>query len=146
MVNELKLVQLRREDLHSILTCQATNNNLSIPASTSVKLDMHCEYPEHKFENRTWIKALTSGFIQMNKLSMLSNSLFSFACLHAPAPLLRKSQRVLSLLTFCQHNITHQSILENARTKSMAASLNGSLQMSEMRRRSFLLSGLVFCL
>ena len=36
---------------------------------------------------------------------MLSNSLFSFACLHAPAPLLRKSQRVLSLLTFCQHNI-----------------------------------------
>ena len=58
VVNELKLVQLRREDLHSILTCQATNNNLSIPASTSVKLDMHCEYPEHKFENRTWINGL----------------------------------------------------------------------------------------
>ena len=44
VVNELKLIQLRREDLHSILTCQATNNNLSIPASTSVKLDMHCKW------------------------------------------------------------------------------------------------------
>jgi len=44
VVNELRLVQLRREDLHSILTCQATNNNLSVPASTSVKLDMHCKY------------------------------------------------------------------------------------------------------
>ena len=43
VVNELRLVQLRREDLHSILTCQASNNNMSIPASTSVKLDMHCE-------------------------------------------------------------------------------------------------------
>ena len=43
VTNELRLVQLRRSDLHSILTCQASNNNISVPASTSVKLDMHCE-------------------------------------------------------------------------------------------------------
>ena len=43
VTNELKLVGLRRDDLHSILTCQATNNNISVPASTSVKLDMHCK-------------------------------------------------------------------------------------------------------
>ena len=44
VTNELRLVQLRRTDLHSILTCQASNNNISVPASTSVKLDMHCKY------------------------------------------------------------------------------------------------------
>ena len=44
VTNELRLVQLRRTDLHSILTCQASNNNISVPASTSVKLDMHCKF------------------------------------------------------------------------------------------------------
>ena len=44
VTNELRMVQLRRSDLHSILTCQASNNNISVPASTSVKLDMHCKY------------------------------------------------------------------------------------------------------
>ncbi len=44
VVNELRLSQLSREDLHTILTCQATNNNISVPASTSVKLDMQCEF------------------------------------------------------------------------------------------------------
>lgn len=43
VVNELRLVDLQRRDLHTILTCQASNNNISVPASTSVKLDMHCE-------------------------------------------------------------------------------------------------------
>lgn len=43
VTNELRMMQLRRSDLHSILTCQATNNNISVPASTSVKLDMHCK-------------------------------------------------------------------------------------------------------
>ena len=42
--NELVLKDLKREDLHSILTCQATNNNFSVPVSTSVKLDMNCKY------------------------------------------------------------------------------------------------------
>ena len=43
VTNELRLRQLRRKELHSILTCQATNNNISVPASTSVKLDMQCK-------------------------------------------------------------------------------------------------------
>ena len=42
VTNELRLIQLRREDLHTILTCQASNNNISVPVSTNVKLDMHC--------------------------------------------------------------------------------------------------------
>lgn len=44
VTNELHLRQLRRSDLHSFLTCQATNNNISVPASSSVKLDMHCKF------------------------------------------------------------------------------------------------------
>ena len=41
--NELILKDLQRDDLHSILTCQASNNNISVPVSTSVKLDMNCK-------------------------------------------------------------------------------------------------------
>ena len=44
VTNELRLSKLVRDDLHSILTCQASNNNISVPVSTSVKIDMHCEY------------------------------------------------------------------------------------------------------
>ena len=52
--NELVISDLKRSDLHSILTCQAANNNISVPVSTSVKLDMNCEYsrdpmPFHDF-------------------------------------------------------------------------------------------------
>ena len=36
----LTLPSLAREDLHSILTCQASNSNATVPVSTSVKLDM----------------------------------------------------------------------------------------------------------
>ena len=35
---------LRREDLGEVFTCQAVNNNQSIPVSTSLNLDMTCEY------------------------------------------------------------------------------------------------------
>ncbi len=44
VTNELRLGDLARGDLHAALTCQASNNNLSVPASTSVRLDMHCEF------------------------------------------------------------------------------------------------------
>jgi len=40
VTNLLTIPALRRTDLHSILTCQAKNNNESVPLSTSVKLDM----------------------------------------------------------------------------------------------------------
>ena len=61
VTNELKLVGLQRDDLHSILTCQATNNNISVPASTSVKLDMHCKYEIAwfvEFLGRFWVRWL----------------------------------------------------------------------------------------
>ena len=38
--NLLTLPNLQRSDVNSILTCQAKNNNNSLPVSTSVKLDM----------------------------------------------------------------------------------------------------------
>ena len=41
--NELVVMDLKRSDLHTIFTCQAANNNISVPVSTSVKLDMQCE-------------------------------------------------------------------------------------------------------
>ena len=43
IVNSLLIENLQRRDLHSILTCQASNNNISNPVSTSVKIDMHCK-------------------------------------------------------------------------------------------------------
>ena len=43
VTNELVIDNLKRSDLHSILTCQAANNNISVPVSTSVKLDMNCK-------------------------------------------------------------------------------------------------------
>ena len=43
-INSLLIENLQRYDLHSILTCQASNNNISNPVSTSVKIDMHCGY------------------------------------------------------------------------------------------------------
>lgn len=42
--NVLRLPSLRRSDLDSILTCQAGNSNSSQPVSTSVKLDLTCEW------------------------------------------------------------------------------------------------------
>ena len=41
-VNTILIENLQRTDLHSILTCQASNNNISNPVSSSVKIDMHC--------------------------------------------------------------------------------------------------------
>ena len=47
--NDLVVRDLRRSDLHTIFTCQAANNNISVPVSTSVKLDMQCEYYQASF-------------------------------------------------------------------------------------------------
>ena len=43
VVNKLELVELGRENLNSLFICQASNNNLSMPVSTSVKLDLSCK-------------------------------------------------------------------------------------------------------
>lgn len=40
VVNELLLASLARSDLFSVLSCQASNTNLSSPVATSVSLDI----------------------------------------------------------------------------------------------------------
>ncbi|KAF4525469.1 hypothetical protein B566_EDAN004881 [Ephemera danica] len=40
---ELVIEQLGRGDLHSELTCQASNNNRSPPLNATVHVDMNCE-------------------------------------------------------------------------------------------------------
>ena len=42
--NTLSVPQVTREDLGATLTCQASNNNISAPASTRVAIDLKCEF------------------------------------------------------------------------------------------------------
>ncbi|XP_054719187.1 synaptogenesis protein syg-2-like [Uloborus diversus] len=41
--NELLISTLQRHDLMAVFTCQASNNNVSLPASASVTVDMNCQ-------------------------------------------------------------------------------------------------------
>ena len=40
--NEIVIGPLKKRDWNAVYTCQANNNNISVPQSTSVKLDMTC--------------------------------------------------------------------------------------------------------
>ncbi|GIY00842.1 ig-like domain-containing protein [Caerostris darwini] len=42
--NNITLVRLKRSDLSAIFTCQAANNNLTVPTSNSVALDLNRKY------------------------------------------------------------------------------------------------------
>lgn len=50
VTNQLVIPNIQRSDLHSIFTCQAANNNVSVPVSTSVKLDITCN-ARHLYHN-----------------------------------------------------------------------------------------------
>ena len=41
--NTLSVPQVTREDLGATLTCQASNNNISAPASTRATVDLKCK-------------------------------------------------------------------------------------------------------
>ncbi|GFQ74675.1 uncharacterized protein TNCT_628081 [Trichonephila clavata] len=45
--NELLISSLQRHDLMAVLSCQASNNNVSLPMSSSVTVDMNCKYNHH---------------------------------------------------------------------------------------------------
>lgn len=42
--NTLVVTELSRSDLNAVFDCQASNNNISQPVSTSVAIEMHCKY------------------------------------------------------------------------------------------------------
>lgn len=41
--NTMTVGKLTRTDLHAVYTCQASNNNLSEPISSSVQVEMYCK-------------------------------------------------------------------------------------------------------
>ena len=42
-LNTLSLPELTRGDLYRVLTCKASNSNLSVPLAAAVTVDMSCE-------------------------------------------------------------------------------------------------------
>lgn len=42
--NKLTIESLQRQDLMAVFTCQASNNNISIPSLSSVTVDLNCKY------------------------------------------------------------------------------------------------------
>ncbi|KAL1114814.1 hypothetical protein AAG570_007638 [Ranatra chinensis] len=41
---QLVVFPLDRSHLHAVYTCQASNNNISLPVSASVTVEIHCEF------------------------------------------------------------------------------------------------------
>lgn len=41
--NVLEIEALTRDDLLSVIVCQASNNNITVPSPVSVTLDLNCE-------------------------------------------------------------------------------------------------------
>ena len=47
--NTLSVPQVTREDLGATLMCQASNNNISAPASTRATIDLKCKHQSYNF-------------------------------------------------------------------------------------------------
>lgn len=45
--NQLVISRLSREHLNSVFTCQASNNNISQPVSTSLTVEIHCKFDKY---------------------------------------------------------------------------------------------------
>ena len=59
-VNVLEICDLKREDMGSLLACQAENTNLADPLTTAVILDIygeHCCYPGFKATSKVSISS-----------------------------------------------------------------------------------------
>ncbi|PRD25487.1 UNVERIFIED_CONTAM: hypothetical protein NCL1_40780 [Trichonephila clavipes] len=41
--NEIEITSLQRHDLMAVFTCQASNNNITVPVSKYVTVDMNCK-------------------------------------------------------------------------------------------------------
>lgn len=46
-LREVVVHNLNRTDLNKSLVCQASNNNINAPLSTTVHLDVYCKYPHY---------------------------------------------------------------------------------------------------
>ena len=42
-VNALRIPAVRNTDLNAVFVCQAVNNNMSFPVSTSLRMDISCK-------------------------------------------------------------------------------------------------------
>jgi len=58
--NTLVVTELSRADLNAVFDCQASNNNISQPVSTSVAIEMHRKY----VVNRANVARLRTSFDQ----------------------------------------------------------------------------------
>ena len=64
--NILMLGPLTRQHLKMLLTCEAANNNLTIPTSVVVMIDMNCEY-KRIILNSTKCYNTQTSYIKYNK-------------------------------------------------------------------------------
>lgn len=65
--SDLRLTDLSRKDVHSEITCQATNNNRTSPLAATLHVDMNCKfYRKYIFSIKMQLESVTlTPLIQM---------------------------------------------------------------------------------